>query len=841
MIGSASHATLDAFLRDVRYAARGLRRSPLFTVVAVLTLAIGTGATTAVFSVVDGVLLKPLPYKDPDRLIAVSHDAPGMPGLAAVGGGLQMSLSMFVTYREQNRSFESIGLWAPTGANVTGFAEPENLPAVLVSGRLLETLGVPPLLGRWLNEGDEAPGGPAVGMLAYDYWQRRFGGDPSVVGRNINVNSIPTEIVGVMPKGFRFGEFRADVIGPVVFDRSQLWPGGFNFNAVARLEPGATIEHASADIGRMLPMWVEMFPFRGGPSTGGQTAAEVYLDTWKIAPALRPLKAYVIGSVGNLLWVVLGTIAVVLVIACANVTNLLLVRGEQRAQEIAVRSALGAGAWRLSRALLIESVLLALAGGVVGIVIAYGALAVFLRLAPALPRLDAIALDWRAVAFTLAVTVACGFLLGLVPALRAAHARLSTALRSGGRGSSGGRDRHRVQNALVVGQVALTLVLLVSSGLMIRTFEALRSVDPGFSEPATLQLVRITHVPQLVPDAADVFHQQRAMLDAVAALPGVESVALATNTPLEELGGGWDVIDVEGRPGPISSALRTFRFTSPGFFKTMGTPIVAGRDFEWGDLEALRPVALVSENLARELWQEPEAAVGRQIRASGGGPWREIVGVAGDVRNNNLADAPPTIVYWPSFMTNLYGPGLAAQRFVTVVVRSERAGTAALARELERAVWSVNSSVPLSLFRTLQERYDNALARTSFTLVMLAAAGGAALVLGIVGLYGVISYAVSQRRREIAVRLALGAQQSRVTRTFVRHGAWLAVIGIAIGLVAATAVTRLMSTLLYDVRAFDPLTYAAVAVMLTLAAALASYMPARKAASVDPAEALVAE
>jgi hypothetical protein len=273
----------------------------------------------------------------------------------------------------------------------------------------------------------------------------------------------------------------------------------------------------------------------------------------------------------------------------------------------------------------------------------------------------------------------------------------------------------------------------------------------------------------------------------------------------------------------------------------MGTPIVAGRDFEWGDLEALRPVALVSESVARELWQEPEAAVGQQIRASGGGPWREIVGVVGDVRNNNLADAPPTIVYWPSFMTSLYGSGSAAQRFVTVVVRSARAGTAALARELERAVWSVNSSVPLSLFRTLQERYDNALARTSFTLVMLAAAGGAALVLGIVGLYGVISYAVSQRRREIAVRLALGAQQSRVTRTFVRHGALLAVIGTGIGLVAATAVTRLMGALLYDVRAFDPLTYAAVAVLLTLAAALASYLPARKAASVDPAEALVAE
>jgi predicted permease len=826
---------VDSLLQDIRYALRQLARARGFTIVAILTLAIGIGATTAVFTVVDGVLLKPLPYLDSEELVALSHDAPGAPGLAAVSSGLQISPSMLVAYREHSRSFASLGLWAASGANVTGIAEPENLGAAFVTGDLLATIGVPPLLGRWIAMGDEAPGAPRVVLLSYEYWQRRFGGDSNVVGKTIAVNSAPAEIVGVMPQGFRLGNFAPALFGTFGIDRTRLAPPPFCCTGVGRLKPGVTIEQANADIARILPIWIDMFPFPDGGN-----GREIYLDTWKVSPALRPLKAEVVGDVGNVLWLVLGTIAVVLVIACANVTNLLLVRGEQRAREIAVRGALGAGALRLARASLIESVLLAIGGGVLGAAIAFGALAFLLGLAPQLPRIDAIALDWRALAATLVVTMVAGCLLGLVPALRAARSRLSSALRGGGRNSSAGRERHRVQNILVVGQVALTLVLLVGSGLMLRTFAALRSVDPGFADPATLQTVRVTVPPQLVPDAREVLAQQRAIVDAVTALPGVESVAFATNLPMEGLGTNWSTIQVEGEP-EVRDALRIFKMVSPGLFKTMGTPLVAGRDLEWADPEGTRPVVLISENLARELWGTPDGALGKRVR-TGLGPWFEVVGVVADVRNTGVGEPPPTIVYWPSLMADFYEPGtLYVDRFVTLAVRSARAGTAPFARELESTVWSVNSSVPLSLTRTMQENYDRSLARTSFTLVMLALAGAAALVLGVVGLYGVLSYVVSQRRREIAIRIALGAQQRAISASFVRHGVGLAAIGVAIGLAAAAVGTRLMTSLLYEVRPVDLPTYMTVAAALTLVAAIASYLPARRASRVDPAESLAAE
>jgi predicted permease len=825
---------MDSLLQDIRYTVRQLARARGFTIVAVLTLAIGIGATTAVFTVVDGVLLKPLAYPRPDELVALRHDAPGAPGLTAVSGGLQVSPSMFVTYRDHNRSFSSVGLWSATGANVTGIAEPENLPAAGVSGDLLPTIGVPPLLGRWITLEDESPGSPAVALLSHAYWQRRFGGDADIVGKTITVNSAPTEIVGVMPEGFRLGDFNAALFTAFTIDRSRLTPWPFCCNGVARLKPGVAVEQASADVARMLPIWTDMFP-----AVDGQGAGRFYLDTWKISPALRPLKADVVGNVGNVLWIVLGTIAVVLAIACANVTNLLLVRGEQRSRELAVRAALGAGALRLSRALLLESVLLAICGGTLGVGVAFAALAFLLGLAPQLPRLDSIALDWRAIAFTVAITVVAGGLLGIAPALKAARGRMSTALRGGARGASAGREQHRVQNTLVVGQVALTLVLLVGSGLMLRTFAALHAVDLGFVEPESLQVVRIGWVPQLVPDARDVLAQQRAVIDAVEALPGVESAALANGVPMQGLGTNWDDIEIEGRP-EIGSALRTFRMISPGFLEAMGTPLVAGRSFEWVDLEDTRGVALVSENLARELWSTPEGALGKLIRPAPG-PWHEIVGVVANVRNTSVAEPPSTIVYWPTLVADFYNPGLSVERFVALVVRSARAGTAPFARELEGAVWSVNSDVPLSLMQRMQDLYDASLARTSFTLVMLGVAGVAALVLGVVGLYGVLSYTVSQRRREIAIRLALGAQRGAVTRAFVRYGAGLAAVGVVIGLAGAAAVTRLMGALLYDVATFDPLTYAAVTLVLALATVLASWLPARRAAAVDPAEALAAE
>jgi predicted permease len=830
--------SIDHLARDVRQAVRGLRRSPLFTLIAVLTLAIGIGATTAVFSVVDGVLLKPLPYPAPERLVAVWHDAPGAAGLTGLTGGLNLSPSMMVTYRDYSRSFEKIGLWGPVVASVTGLGEPEQVPAAIVTGQLLPAFGVAPLLGRWIAETDESLDAPPVVVLGYGYWERRFGGDRGVLGRSITINGFTAQIVGVMPKGFRLGNVAVDLIGVYRYDRAKLVPPPFFGFGIGRLKPGVTIEQADADLERLLPVWIDSFPFPGGVS-----GKEVYLDTWKIKPALRPLKADVLGNIGDVLWVVMAMIALVLVIACANVANLLLVRGEQRRRELAVRAALGAGSWRIARGLLAESLLLALGGGLLGIAVAYGVLALLIRLAPPqLPRVDEIGLDARALVFTFAVTLVAGLSFGLAPVLRAAGAQLAGALR-GGRGTSGGRAEHRTQNALVIGQVALALVLLVSSGLMIRTFLALRTVAPGFTHPETLQTFRI-RIPELVVrDPAEAEQQQHAILDAVEAIPGVESAAFASGLPMAN-DNGWDGIDIESRPDlNRAQLLHVFRTLSPRFLETMGTRLVAGREFDWREVDDMRPVALVSENLARELWGDAKGALGQRIRASGGaGPWREIVGVVEDVRMNGLDQAPPTTVYWPALIKDFYRDvSVYLARDIAVVVRTPQAGTAALASQLESAVWSVNANLPLAGIRTMQESYDRSLARTSFTLVMLGVAGAAALVLGVVGLYGVISYAVSQRRREIAIRLALGAPQSSVIGTFVRYGAGLALIGVVIGLAAAAALTRLMGTLLYDVRALDLPTYALVAVVLTLAATLASWLPARRAAAVDPAEVLNAE
>ena len=824
-----------SWLQDFRYALRALRRSPLFTVVALVTLAIGCGANTAVFSVVDGVLLKPLPYPNPDDLVAVWHDAPGAPGLTDVSGGLRMSPSMLVTYQEENRSFDKIGMWFAGSASVTGIGEPEQVNSVAMMGDVLQALAVPPLLGRWLDATDEGPNVAQHVMLTYAYWQRRFGGDRNIVGRTITVNAAPAEIVGVMPQGFRILDRPADLLLPLAFPRTGLVPPPFCCTGIARLKAGVSMEQANADLERLLPRWIERFPF-----TNGGNARQVYLDTWRITPAIRPLKQDVVGNVGNVLWVVMGTIGVVLAIACANVMNLLLVRAEKRRTELAVRGALGAGAWRIVRAQLIESALVGLGGGALGLGLAAGALGLIRRLAPAsLPRIDSIALDGRALTFTLAVSVVAGVILGIVPALRHARPRISAALRAGGRSGMQGKTQHRAQDVLVIGQVALALVLIVSSVLMIRTFQALATVEPGFAEPATLQTVRIAIPQQLERDPQKVRRMDDAIADAIARIPSVSSVGYASALPMDGTYGNWDGIVADDLPRDASTttfALRSFKYVSPGVFRTTGARLVAGREIEQADVDANRGVAIVSENLARELWGAPTAALGKRI-GSGSNPARfEIVGVVQDAFDNGLHEPAPATVYW-SFLKD---GGFAAAN-VAFAIRSPLAGQAAFIRQIEQAVWSVNAGLPLAAAETMQTYYDRSLARISFTLVMLAIAGAAALVLGVVGLYGVISYVVSQRRREIAIRLALGAQQRAVMRTFVRYGACLAAVGVLLGLAVAAATARFMSSLLYGVGALDPLTYVAVAFALSAAAVLASWLPARRAAAVDPAEALAAE
>jgi len=532
-----------------------------------------------------------------------------------------------------------------------------------------------------------------------------------------------------------------------------------------------------------------------------------------------------------------------LLIACANVANLLLVRAEGREQELSIRAALGASRVRIAAELFLESLILALLGSVLGLALAYGALRGLVALAPAgLPRLQEIGVDGTVALFTLALSFVASLLFGSIPVWKYAGARLGTGLRAGGRSMSESRERHRSRSVLVVVQVALALVLLIGSGLMIRTFRALTGVDPGFVAPSQLQTLRLDIPDTQVKDPERVARMEEEILHKIEALPGVSSVGLSMSVPMD--GNEWtDVVFTKDRTySPGDLPLHRFRFVAPGFFKTLGTPLVAGRDFTWNDIYNELPVAIVSEKLAREYWHDPARALGKQIRANPKDDWREIVGVVANTHDDGMDKEAPSSVYWPILTACFEGdPDVEVRRYVAFSIRSPRAGSESLMNEVRQAVWSVDPNLPLADVHTLDYLYRKSMARTSFTLAMLAVAGGMALLLGVVGLYGVIAYSVSQRRREIGIRMALGAQNQELTRMFVRHALGLTGVGVACGLAAAPALTRLMSSLLFGVKSVDPATYTAVSLGLIATAALASYLPARRAAGVNPVESLRAE
>jgi predicted permease len=813
---------------------RRLVKMPLFTSVAVLTLAIGIGANTAIFSVIEGVLLKPLPYPRSDELVAVDHTAPGINMTRAGAAPFQ-----YFTYREDGRAFQDVGLWSAGTMTVTGLAEPEEVPALFVTDGVLPILGAQQMLGRLFSKSDDTPDTPETVILTSGFWQAKFGGDPSAIGRTLTVNGRPREIIGVLPASFRFLDRQASLVLPLRFDRSKVFLGNFSYTAIARLKPGVSVQDAHADVARLIPISLHRFP----PFAGLNVKM---FEEARIAPAVRSLKADLVGDVQTILWVLMGTIGMVLLIACANVANLLLVRAESRQQELAVRAALGAGSADIARELLVESVTLGVLGGIAGLGLAFGALRLLVALSPGnLPRIDEIAIDVRVLLFTLALSIAAGLLFGAIPVFKYAGVQVASALRGGGRSASASRERHRARNTLVVVQVALALVLLVSAGLMIRTFGALRSVSPGFVDADHVQTLRLSIPLSQVKDETAVVRMHQAIMDKIAGIPGVQSVALTSFVPMT--GSTWhdpiyaqDHVYSESQVPPI----RLFKFVTPGFPRTMGGSLVAGRDFAWEDLYDRRPVGMVSETLARELWGTPSAAIGKRIRPYLKGPWREVVGVVSDMRDDGVHEKAPAAAYWPMHMTD-FDPTPNSTNFVqrsmAYVIRSSRTGAVGFVNEVRQAVWSVNPSLPLASVRTLREVYDRSLARTSFTLVMLAAAGTMALLLGIAGIYGVISYSVSQRTREIGIRVALGARREEVTRMFVRHGVVLAAIGIAIGLVAAIGIMRVMSTLLFEVSPVDPVTYATVALTLIAATAAASYVPALRATAVDPVDALRAE
>ena len=821
---------IESLWQDLRYGVRMLLKKPSFSLIAIFTLALGIGANTAIFSVVDSVLLKPLPYPHPEELLAVRLTAQGLGNK-----DLPISDSAYFIFREQSSAFQDIGLYNTGLVNVTGLGEPERAPTLRVTDGLLPILGVTPLLGRSFTRADDSPDSAETVILTYGYWNRKFGGDRSVIGRTIEVDGKPHTIIGVAPESFRFlDQTNLAMFLPMKLDHEGTFLGAYMYGGIARLKPGVTLQQANADVARMLPIEFRSFSMPPGFSLK-------ILEDLRLGPNLRPLKQQVVGDVGKVLWVLMGGVGLVLVIACANLANLLLVRAEGRQQELAIRAALGASRGRIAAQLFFESLILAVFGGLFGLGLAYGALRVLVAMAPqGLPRLNEIGVDGNVVLFTLAVSLAASLLFGSVPVFKYAGAGLGIGLRAGERSMSESRERRRARGVLVIVQVALALVLLVSSGLMIRTFRALTSVNPGFvAPPSEIQTFRIVISDTRVKDPEQVVRIEEEILRKIEAIPGVSSVGLSINVPMDGSESVAPVFAKDRAYDPGALPVRRFEFVAPGFFKTLGAPLVAGRDFIWSDIYNKVPVAIVSEKFAREYWRDPASALGKQVQASQKDDWREVVGVVGDVRQDGVDKEAPTSVYWPILVANFQSnPDVQAQRNVTFAIRSPRAGSEGLMNEIRRVVWSVDPNLPLAEVRTLNDYYTRSMARTSFTLVMLAVAGSMALFLGIVGLYSVIAYSVSQHRREIGIRMALGAGKSAILKMVISQGIKLVLIGVAIGLAAALGLTRFLSASLYGVKPGDPLTLVAVSALLIAVAFLASYLPARQAAKVDPLVAL---
>lgn len=817
--------TADRVWHDAALAVRRLRRQPGFTALASITLAIGIGATTAMFSVVHGVLLEPLPFAEPDRLVALWHTGSG-PGRDV----MHQSTGTYLTYREENRVFEEVGLWDNVQVTVTGLAEPERVDGMLVTQPTLPLLGVRPAAGRLFTAEDDAHGSAATVVLSYGYWQRSFGGDPDVVGRTLTVNGNAIEIIGVLPRDFRFPTIGADLFFPFRLDRAAARVGRFNYQVLARLRPGVTIAEAHADLERMIPLTVEKFP-------DGWDLAK--LRRLGLAPVVRTLKADVIGEVSRTLWLVFGAVGIVLLIACANVANLLLVRARARRREVAIRAALGAGRPGVAREFLLEGLALGLLGGSLGTGLAVVGLDLLRVLAPdTVPRLDQIGLDPLVLLFAGGISVFSVVVFALLPVLEYSRPDLATAFREHSPASTirGGRSR----DALAVTQVALALLLLVGSGLMIRSFEALRAVDPGFEGPAEVLTFRLFIPTAEVPDEREAARLHQEIVARIRAIPGVVAASMTNSVPMDGRNNNNSIF-VEGFPVPVGEAApsRRLKFVAPGYFETLQNPLLAGRTFEWADVHDVRTVAVVTENFAREYWDVPAAAVGGRIREGPNASWKEIVGVVGDVHDDGVDRDATAVLYWPFLVADFWGMEFFGyfSRSTVYAVRTTGNPTERLPA-IRRAVWSVNPNLPLANIQTLEDLLDRSTARTSFTLTLLTIAAAVALILGVVGLYGVISYNVSARFREIGIRMAIGAERLDVTRMVLIQGLRLAGFGIFLGLIIALAFTRAMRSLLFEVEPVDPATYAFTAALLVTVAAAASYLPARRAAGVDPVQVL---
>jgi predicted permease len=829
---------VDSVGRDLRYALRALARRPTFTFAAVVTLALGIGATTAIFSVVYSVLIKPLPYPNSHELVRIRQ--------MTNRGNLSAPATMYLTYRDENRTLADVGIWELASATLTDRGEPQRVRALIVSGGTLQALGVQPARGRWFTEAEHEPAaeGSTPVLLSHAFWQRRLGGDQAVLDRELALEppsgNVPfaasSRVVGIMPRGFRFLDMtpQPDVILPMRIDPAlPAASGQFRYPVLARLKLDVAPDAARDDVERMIEIWLR--------ATG---------ESFQFSPAVvRPLKEDLVGGVASALWLILGAIGAVLLIACANIANLMLVRADARRHELAVRAALGARPKRIARELFAESLVIGAAGGVLGLMLAYFGLQALVAIDPSdLPRVEEISVYRPVLLFTVAVSLAATLVFGSISALKVAFRGDARAL-GAPRGATASRERSATRSALVVVQVALALVLVVSAALMIRSFQALRNVDPGFSDPATIQTAEIWTPTGPVMDftqSAEWTRVQHQILDRIAALPGVAAAGFVDGLPIESSGilnGNGFAVEGRALEPQDQRPQANFKYISPGYFEAMGTRLVAGRGLAWSDLETGGRVVVISEQFARQLAPEPAAALGLRIRFAtyDQDAWREVIGVVQSIHEVGLYREPPAMVYWPAYAQDLFEAPEVGTPFVTLAIRSERAGTASLVEEIRQAVRSVSATMPIVAERTMRDVYADSLARTSFTLVMLAIAGGMALLLGIVGIYGVIAYVVSQKTREIGIRAAMGAEPRQLKKVFLLHGLALSAAGAIVGLVCAMALGRLMSSLLYGVGPLDPAAYVLAIGVIITAAALASYVPARRAASIDPVDTLRAE
>ncbi|MFP5262087.1 MAG: ABC transporter permease [Blastocatellia bacterium] len=800
---------MGTLINDMRYGVRLLLKHRGLSAAAVLALALGIGANAAIFSVINTVLLKPLPYGEPERLLEIREANPPK------HSDVPASAASFLDWQSQNTAFEQLAAYRSASYNLISDGEPERIRAARVSAGTFTLLGVSPAAGRDFLAEEDQPGRANVVAVSHGLWRRRFGADPNLVGRTINLGGNSYTVVAIMPPGFKFPERTTELWMPMAiepFERTQY--GAHGLGVVGRLKPGVSVEQAQSEM-----------------STIATRIAEDHADTnagWdaKVVPMLD----YAVGKIRPALLVLLGAVAFVLLIACANVANLLLARSASRQKEIAIRMAMGAGRWRIARQLLTESVILALAGGACGLMLAAWGMDTLLALAPAdLPRVKDVALDGNALLFTLAVTVLTGVIFGLAPALQASKPDLNETLKeSGGRGSTGGVRRQRMRNALVVAEVALALVLLAGGGLMIRSFLRLRQVDPGFNPNNALMVRLVLPQKQYADDEQKAAFLNR-LLQSVRALPRVQSAGATVSMPfLDNFMLGFTI---QGRPAVRDSDLPTTKYyaVSPDYFKAMGIPLLRGRAFTDRDAAGAARVAVINETMARRFFPD-EDPIGKRISVTNGPEaFREIVGVVGDVKHDGLDQETPPQTY----MSFAQEPNNG----MTLVLRSD-ADPATLGAAIRAAVSGIDKDQPISAIRPLAEVLADSVAQQRFSMLLLGVFAAVALVMAAVGLYGVMSYSVTQRTHEIGVRMALGASPRDVLGLVVGQGVMLTSAGVCIGLAAAVALTRLMESLLFGVTATDPLTFGAISLMLMAVAFVASYIPARRATRVDPMVAL---